>query len=377
MKKGKVALALSGGVDSAVAGELLIAQGYEVKAFYIEAYNEPGCRTDTDKKDALKVAMKLGIPFESLDLRKEYKELVLSRFYRDYERGLTPNPDLLCNNEIKFGVFLDEMLERGFEYVATGHYCRVATISDQYAVISMQEYWLQRGKDQAKDQSYFLAQVAPPKLAQVIFPLGELTKAEVRKQARELSLPVAEKKDSMGVCFVGELDLSRELSAKFGNKPGEVSYQNKVVGKHSGLWSATLGERVGANITIEAKSLQKMGVDTTKMPKWHIVSKDTKKNQLVVGVRSECYQEKFAVRRSQDAGLINWEKIVDSGQLFVRIRNLGELVQISELVERELGEWEVNTSEPVFAPAPGQTAVLYWRAGIPGDEVVVGWGEIA
>lgn len=217
--KQKVALGLSGGVDSSVAAALLIGQGYEVTGIYLECYNEPGCRTDQDKKDALQVALKLGIKFEVLDFRKEYKEKVVEYFYSEYKAGRTPNPDVMCNREIKFGIFYDWAMQNGFDYVATGHYTRSVEVKSEKGEVKS---LLQRARDESKDQSYFLWQIPNDHLNHILFPLGEMLKSEVRAKAKELGLLTATKPDSMGICFIGDIDVSKLLKDRLGENPGDV-----------------------------------------------------------------------------------------------------------------------------------------------------------
>ena len=192
----KIVVGMSGGVDSSVAAAILMEQaclrrqGHEVTGVYIEAYNEPGCRADEDKRDALKVATQLGISFEVLDLRKEYRESVVKYFYDEYKSGRTPNPDIVCNLEIKFGLFLDWALEQGYDKVATGHYARI--VEKQGSELNRQSsepcFLLQSAVDAGKDQSYFLWRVTPDRLEHVLFPLGEMTKVQVRAKGKELGL---------------------------------------------------------------------------------------------------------------------------------------------------------------------------------------------
>jgi len=208
MKRKKVALGLSGGVDSAVSAWLLREQGYEVIGVFMECYHEDGCRSDEDRQDALKVAMQLQIPFQSLDFRSEYKQKVLDYFYTSYQAGKTPNPDMACNREIKFGLFYQWAMKNGFDYLATGHYARVELKAEEKKVL------LYTPVDKKKDQTYFLALVAEDKWSKVLFPLGEKTKKQVRAMAHELKLGVANKKESMGVCFVGDLPMRDLLSGQ-------------------------------------------------------------------------------------------------------------------------------------------------------------------
>lgn len=385
--KQKVALGLSGGVDSSVAAVLLIAQGYEVTGMYLEAYNEPGCRTDQDKKDALKVALQLGIPFTVLDVRKEYSESVIAYFYAEYEAGRTPNPDVVCNREIKFGIFYDKMIAEGFDYVATGHYARISSFKESPCrELQGDSLLLQRAKDLTKDQSYFLWQVATEKLEHVLFPLGELTKQEVREKAKGLGLLTANKPDSMGICFVGEVNVAKMLTKKLGEESGQVLMNEVVVGSHKGIWTVTVGQKVGSELVLDHIAMKRAGLDTTKLPALFVVGKDKDKNEIIIGRREECYRSSFGIsppshkategRSNKQYPIINLQELINAKKLFVRIRNLGELTQVVGIGDEGLGV-EIETAEPVFAPAEGQIAVLYARLdNMEGNEVIVAGGEI-
>ena len=358
----RVVVGLSGGVDSSVAAALLVEQGYEVDGVYLECYNEPGCRTDQDKADALKVAIKLGIKFEVLDFRKEYRERVIEYFYREYEAGRTPNPDIVCNREIKFGIFYDWSMAQGYDYVATGHYCRILQSTEPCN-------WLQRARDESKDQSYFLWQIPQDHLSHILFPLGEMLKSEVRVKAKELGLHIAGKPDSMGICFIGEVDVSKLLRERLGEKPGNVvmyparpglagqnindlqgqALMGAVVGRHRGLWFYTIGSRGGWEM--EAK------YQKSNMEPLYVIGKDKDKNQLIVGSREETMKQEIRIEKSE---------IRKEGKLWVRIRNLGELVAVTKCH----GD-TVTLSKPIFGVAEGQSAVFYDNEG-----VLVGGGII-
>jgi tRNA-uridine 2-sulfurtransferase len=229
----RVIIGLSGGVDSSVAAYLLKQQGYEVIGLFMKNWHDDSvtisdeCPWLDDSNDAMLVANKLGIPFQTVDLSKEYKERIVDYMFNEYERGRTPNPDVLCNREIKFDVFMKIALELGADYVATGHYCRKGILEKKGKKI----YQLLAGKDNNKDQSYFLCQLSQQQLAKTLFPIGELTKPEVRKIATELNLITAEKKDSQGLCFIGKVKLPDFLQQKLKPKEGvivEVSNDNKI-----------------------------------------------------------------------------------------------------------------------------------------------------
>jgi tRNA-specific 2-thiouridylase len=284
MKK-RVVVGLSGGVDSSVAAYLMLQQGYEVIGLFMKNWHDGGvtiqgdCPWIDDSNDALLVAQKLGIPFQTLDLSEEYKNRIVDYMFAEYEAGRTPNPDILCNREIKFDIFLKHALAIGADYVATGHYCRKSeTINTENEKI----FHLLAGVDKNKDQSYFLCQLSQEQLSKALFPIGELTKPEVRKIAKQLDLITADKKDSQGLCFIGKVRLpeflQQQLKPKTGNViliPNEsvedkITYQfdncteeelkklttanhfspvdGKKIGEHSGAHYYTIGQRKGIKI---------------------------------------------------------------------------------------------------------------------------------
>src|SRR5690554_3255575 len=223
MKK-RVVIGLSGGVDSSVAAHLLKEQGYEVVGLFMKNWHDDSvtisneCPWLEDSNDAMLVAEKLGIPFQTVDLSEEYRERIVDYMFREYQMGRTPNPDVLCNREIKFDVFMKIALSLGADYVATGHYCRRGIIEKNGKEI----YQLLAGKDGNKDQSYFLCQLSQEQLSKALFPIGELTKPEVREIASKLDLITAEKKDSQGLCFIGKVRLPEFLQQKLQPKEGII-----------------------------------------------------------------------------------------------------------------------------------------------------------
>ena len=280
----RVIIGLSGGVDSSVAAYLLKQQGYEVIGLFMKNWHDDSvtisdeCPWLDDSNDAMLVADKLGIPFQTVDLSEQYKERIVDYMFNEYEKGRTPNPDVLCNREIKFDVFMKIALELGADYVATGHYCRKGTLQNDVKEI----YQLLAGKDDNKDQSYFLCQLSQAQLEKSLFPIGELTKPEVREIASELDLITAEKKDSQGLCFIGKVKLPDFLQQQLKPKEGviiEVPKENeafaetvsefssteeklkylsrkidykqdfgKVVGRHQGAHYFTKGQRKGLGV---------------------------------------------------------------------------------------------------------------------------------
>lgn len=243
----RVIVGLSGGVDSSVAAYLLQQQGYEVIGLFMKNWHDDSvtisdeCPWLDDSNDAMLVAEKLGIPFQTVDLSEQYKERIVNYMFKEYENGRTPNPDVLCNREIKFDVFMKIALDLGADYVATGHYCRKGTLEKDGDRV----YQLLAGVDLNKDQSYFLCQLSQEQLSKALFPIGELTKPEVRKIAKELDLITAEKKDSQGLCFIGKVRLPEFLQQQLKPKEGvivEIDKDNVIYLDHQTVFSSKLEE---------------------------------------------------------------------------------------------------------------------------------------
>lgn len=287
----RVVVGLSGGVDSSVTAYLLQKQGYEVIGMFMKNWHDDSvtisneCPWLDDSNDANIIAQQLGIPFQAIDLSAEYKTRIVDYMFAEYERGRTPNPDVLCNREIKFDIFLKAALKLGADYVATGHYARKA----ETVVNGKTIYQLLAGKDNNKDQSYFLCQLTQEQLSKALFPIGELTKPEVRAIAKEMNLATAEKKDSQGLCFIGKVHLPEFLQQQLKPKKGKVlevastsevfnrkennllekakpyALQNadtKVIGEHKGAHYYTIGQRKGLNMGGHEKPMFVIGTDT-------------------------------------------------------------------------------------------------------------------
>lgn len=371
MLKPKVALGLSGGVDSAVSAKLLLEQGYDVTAVYLECWRAPGCRSEKDRADAVKIALELNIPFQSLDFIKAYKDKVVEYFFAEYEAGRTPNPDVLCNREIKFGLFYDWALEQGFEYVATGHYARIVEWGERGE--GKKQKALAVPKDEHKDQTYFLYQLRPAQLDHILFPLADKTKTEVRQLATDYDLPVASKPDSVGICFIGDIDVRKFLKDRLGENPGEVvDIDGNVIGKHNGLWFYTIGQRHGFEIykhTFVTKSDGTV-VDKHNFPPFYVIEKKALSNQLVVGFGYQTTKSRFTIES------LHW--LIDQTQLnlanvLVRIRHTGQLLPTQLAITRRSGL--VTLAKPTQGIAPGQSAVIYQQENH--HTILVGGGVIS
>ena len=393
----RVVVGLSGGVDSSVAAYLLQQQGYEVIGLFMKNWHDDSvtisneCPWLEDSNDALLVAEKLGIPFQTVDLSEAYKEKIVDYMFNEYEKGRTPNPDVLCNREIKFDVFMKIALSLGADYVATGHYCRKGEIE----VNGEKVYQLLAGADNNKDQSYFLCQLSQEQLAKSLFPIGELTKPEVREIALELDFVTAEKKDSQGLCFIGKVRLPEFLQQKLQPKDGliyqidaanpvynlekkdnlsieeslafdakKINYtpeMGKVVGKHQGAHYFTIGQRKGLNV----------GGTTDPL---FIISTNVKTNSIYTGLTSQhpglfrkaLFIERFEVHWIRtDFALANGETM----EVMARIRYRQPL-QKATLHQFENGMY-VAFDEPQSAITEGQFVAWYL------DDELVGSGVIA
>lgn len=265
-----VVVGMSGGVDSSVAALLLKKQGYNVIGLFMLNWEETEndcCTAQTDYEDVKRVCNKIGIPYYTVNFAKEYMDRVFKYFLEEYRLGRTPNPDVLCNREIKFGPFLEHAKRLGADYIATGHYCDIEHGEDGY-------HYLLKAVDGNKDQTYFLNQLSQEQLQDVLFPLGKMNKDEVRKLAHEYDLITAEKKDSTGICFIGERDFRKFLKEYIPAKPGKiVDEEGNVVGEHEGVMYYTLGQRRGLNIG---------GKSGGNGERWFVLSKDIEKNLLIV-----------------------------------------------------------------------------------------------
>ena len=270
-----VVVGMSGGVDSSVAALLLKEQGYNVIGLFMNNWEEKDecgvCTAEEDFADVRRVANLIGIPYYSVNFAKEYYDRVFSYFLEEYEKGRTPNPDVLCNREIKFKEFKETAFKLGADYIATGHYCDILHDGDTH--------YLLKAKDQGKDQTYFLNQLSQQQLDKVLFPLGKLDKSEVRKIAEKYNLATATKKDSTGICFIGERNFRNFLQTYIPNQRGKImTYDGKVLGEHLGLMYYTIGQRKGLNIG---------GQKGDDGGRWFVIEKDLKNNILFVAHGSE------------------------------------------------------------------------------------------
>lgn len=352
INQSKIALALSGGVDSAVSAYLLKQQGYNPTAVYLQCWHMPGCRAEQDRHDAFKIALQLKMPFEVLDFTQQYQERVMAYFLAEYRAGRTPNPDVLCNQVIKFGLFYAWALEHGFEFIATGHYAQVGKVK----INNNSGSALLTSKDLQKDQTYFLHQVQQQQLSHILFPVGHLLKNEVRLLAQQASLHVAQKKDSVGICFVGDINVQNFLKDNLGEKLGEIiTADGKTIGQHQGIWFYTVGQRHGFNLDIKLVKKYTNWLDKTgNIPPLYVIKRDPDKNQIVVGSQLQTETKTFQVAKLHKIiPEIDWGGV----PLQVRIRHTGKLVDCK--LQLNKSKLMVTTSQPLQGVAEGQFAVFY------------------
>ena len=337
MSKKTVVIAISGGIDSAVASHLLKKQGYNVIAVHAVCYNKdvPFCTAQRDREDAIKIASYLEIPLKIIDLTKEYEELVIDNMVHEYEIGLTPNPDVFCNRYVKFDLIYNYCKDNlKFDYFATGHYSKISS-----------NMLLQSPKDINKDQTYFLWDIDKKIFDKLLFPLGDIMKPEVRATAERIALPNKNKPDSQGLCFIGNVKIEDFLSQYLPEKKGIVTDdKGKLLGEHKGHYFYTVGQRHGFTI-----------FDYSPEP-YFIIKKDADKNILVVGCKEDLYKDLLVSQLSYfyDEHLTN--------KTYARIRNLGELTEVSIFETDIKDEYVIKTideSKKFYAPAKGQSLVLY------------------
>jgi tRNA-specific 2-thiouridylase len=349
----RVVVGMSGGVDSSVAALLLKRAGHDVVGLFMKNWEDDDddeyCSTRQDLVDAAAAADVLGIELEAVNFSAEYKDRVFVEFLREYAAGRTPNPDVLCNAEIKFKAFLDHAMRLGASRIATGHYARVEKVGGRFALL--------RGRDAAKDQSYFLHRLNQEQLARVMFPVGEMRKSEVRRLAAEARLPNHAKKDSTGICFIGERPFREFLNRYLPRVPGPIKTpEGKTIGEHIGLAFYTIGQRKGIGIGGAGEA-------------WYVAEKRLDTNELIV---VQGHDHPRLLKKELRAEEPSWVAgVAPPAQEFsakTRYRQADARCRLSKVLESEI---RVAFSTPQWAVTPGQSVVLYE------DEVCLGGAVIA
>jgi tRNA-uridine 2-sulfurtransferase len=354
----KIVVGLSGGVDSAVAALLLKRAGHEVVGLFMKNWEDDDddayCSTREDLVDAVSVAERIGIEVEAVNFAQDYRDRVFASFLAEYRAGRTPNPDVLCNAEIKFKAFLDHALALGAERIATGHYARVEERDGRYVLL--------KGADPGKDQSYFLHRLTQAQLARTLFPVGHLHKSEVRRIAREAALPNHAKRDSTGICFIGERPFREFLSRYLPREPGPmVTPEGEHLGEHIGLMYYTIGQRQGLGIGGRR--------DAAGEP-WYVAGKDMANNTLTVVQGHDHPLLRRSRLRAADASWVAGEPPAADGGLAAKTR-YRQPDSACRLAVETVASFELEFLGPQWAVTPGQSAVIYR------GEVCLGGGVIA
>ncbi|MDQ6681253.1 MAG: tRNA 2-thiouridine(34) synthase MnmA [Pseudomonadota bacterium] len=393
MKARRIVVGLSGGVDSAVSAHLLKQQGHEVVGVFMKNWEDDDdsgyCASNEDFVDAAAVADVLGIEIEHVNFAADYKDRVFAEFLREYQAGRTPNPDVLCNAEIKFKAFLDHAVERGAEMIATGHYARVRRISayprvpvgpDDKSVADASDsarvraanprFELLKGLDPLKDQSYFLHRLTQAQLAKTLFPVGELPKTEVRRIAAEIGLPNAKKKDSTGICFIGERPFREFLKRYLANEPGPIEDdRGRTIGEHVGLSFYTLGQRKGIGIGgLKASASARGGGDHEP---WFVAKKELATNTLRV---VQGYDHPWLLSKTLVADDLSWVAgAAPACAAYTAKSRYRQADAPCRLIPdaADADAIELHFAAPQWAVTPGQSAVVY------DGEVCLGGGVIS
>lgn len=363
MNKQRIVVGLSGGVDSAVTAWLLKQQGHEVVGIFMKNWEDDDdseyCSSNVDFVDAAAVADVIGIEIEHVNFAAEYKDRVFAEFLREYQAGRTPNPDVLCNAEIKFKAFLDHAMRLGAGKIATGHYARVRERDGRFELL--------KGLDPAKDQSYFLHRLNQAQLAKTLFPVGELKKTEVRRIAEEIGLPNAKKKDSTGICFIGERPFREFLNRYLSHEPGPIKDdRGRVLGRHVGLSFYTLGQRQGLGIGgVKERGAPRGGGEHAP---WFVARKELDSNTLRV---VQGHEHPWLLSMALEAGDTSWVAGAAPAAGALAAKTRYRQADAACRFEPHGAGFRLRFDAPQWAVTPGQSAVLY------DGEVCLGGGVIA
>ena len=355
--KRKVFVALSGGVDSAVSLYLLQKQGYEVQAAFMKNFSDRvnikgSCPWIEDREEAYRVAAKLQVPIQTFDFQKEYHDKIVNYIFATYQKGQTPNPDVLCNNEIKFKLFLERASKLGFDKIATGHYAQIKQ--------DKKGYHLLRGQDKSKDQSYFLSGLEQWQLAKALFPIGHLEKKKVRQIAKKAGLPNADRPDSQGICFIGKIKLEDFLKQRLKPKIGDiVDSQGRKIGQHQGVWYYTIGQRNGLNI----------GGDGP----WYVAKKDIQNNRLVMAKADSAELYTKEIRISDLHWLGQAYKLPLQAKAQIRYRQELQTVTLSRhsRLDPESQRLVATFTKPQKGIASGQTLAIYKKKELIASGIII------
>ena len=368
--KPKVLVGMSGGVDSSVAAFLLKKQGYDVYGAFMKNWSDTKnkmtgeCAWVEERKHAIKIATKLGIPFVTLDFENAYKKLVVDEMFKKYKLGITPNPDIDCNEKIKFPLLLKAAKKAGIDFIATGHYSRIKKKKGKFE--------LHRGKDELKDQSYFLYRQNQNELAHTILPIGNLTKTKVRKIARKNGFENFDKKGTVGICFIGKINLKNFLSKKIKPKKGKIlDPEGNAIGEHDGIYFYTIGQRLGPRYGFE---ISRKSPNEKHVKKWYVAEKDVKKNLLIAAPEGHkiLFRKEIFVKNlhliDEDEKTFKAKIKAKPRKVFSRIRQVGELIPSRILLKQN--KIHVVLDKAITGVSEGQAIVLYDKTKCLGGGVI-------
>jgi len=366
VKRKKVLLAMSGGVDSSVAALLLKRQGYEVMGVFMKNWSDTKnkitgeCAWRDERAIALKIAVQLDIPFTTLDFEKEYKEQVVDEMFKLYKKGITPNPDVDCNQKIKFPLLWKAAKKLKADYIATGHYVRIKNNN------------LLRAKDESKDQSYFLYRISKEDLKHTLFPIGDYTKVQVREIAKKNKFPNSNKKGTVGICFIGKINLKEFLKKRIPQKKGKIlDPEGKEIGEHDGIYYYTIGQRLGPRYGID---IDKSKFDDKRnISRWYVAKKNIKTNTIVAAPQGHeiLFRKDITIKSfhliSEDVKKLK-KSALKSIHVLSRIRQVGEL--LPSTLSFSKGKFKITLNNAITGVSEGQAIVLYQKQKVLGGGVI-------
>jgi len=357
----KILVAMSGGVDSSVAALLMKKKGYEVIGVFIKSWsntkNPKECNWREERKVAMKIAAKLDIPLITLDFEKQYRKDVVEKMFKDYKKGITPNPDIDCNQKVKFPLLIKAAKKFNVDYVVTGHYSKIKKNKNNYELL--------RAKDESKDQSYFLYRIKQNELKHLIFPIENYTKKQVREIARKNKFPNFDKKSTVGICFIGKINLKEFLQKKIKAKKGKIfDPKGNIIGKHDGIYYYTIGQRLGLRYGIE---IEKQNDDKKQLKRWYVARKNSRKNEIILAPEGH----KLLFRKEIYIKNPHWiTEEPKTKKVHARIRQVGELLSSKLSYDYRKKRFKVVLNKPITGVSEGQAIVLYQ------GKKVLGGGEI-
>jgi len=363
-KKTKVLVAMSGGVDSSIAAWLMKKKGYDVQGVFLKCWSDTKnkisgeCQWREERRYAMEIASKLKIPLSTMDLENEYKKQVVDEMFKKYKAGITPNPDVDCNEKVKFPLLIKALKKYDADYLVTGHYARIKEIKDKSQLL--------RAKDESKDQSYFLYRLTEEDLKKCIFPIGDYTKKQIREIAHKLKFSNYNKKSTTGICFIGKVKLKDFLQKKIPPKEGKIlNPEGEIIGKHDGIFYYTLGQRIGPRFGIEVFR----GKGTNDIKKWYVAKKDAKTNTIIAAPEGHPFlfrKEIFiknehwinSAKHRGGGGRENHSEKIPK-KLFSRIRQVGELLPSTISFDKKSKKYKIVLKKAITGISEGQAIVLY------------------